>query len=114
MIKYSNALIFCLVSVQFFFIGAGNFALGQNEASTDSEGRTLEQCATVFFEEKQAQSLGYFGSKAYFEGWVEAKGEQLRLESEGNRTLADEIRQLPVVIHVIQLERGQISLMLKS
>ncbi|AEL27186.1 M43 family zinc metalloprotease [Cyclobacterium marinum] len=101
MIKYSNALIFCLVSVQFFFIGAGNFALGQNEASTDSEGRTLEQCATVFFEEKQAQSLGYFGSKAYFEGWVEAKGEQLRLESEGNRTLADEIRQLPVVIHVI-------------
>lgn len=101
MIKYYNALIFCLVSVQFFFIGEGNIALGQNEANIDSQDRSLEQCATVFFEEKQAQSLGYFGSKAYFEGWVEAKGEQLRLESEGNRTLADEIRQLPVVVHVI-------------
>ncbi|EPR69196.1 M43 family zinc metalloprotease [Cyclobacterium qasimii] len=76
-------------------------SIGQSVTATDSLGTSLDRCGTVFFEQKQAQSLGYFGSRQYFEGWVDTKETQMKQERQGNRSLADEIRQLPVVVHVI-------------
>jgi len=90
-----------LVSVLFFFLWGIHGTFGQSETSTDTVGRSLEQCGTVFFEKKQAQSTGYFGSRQYFESWLDTKGVQMKQKSQGNRSLADEIRKLPVVVHVI-------------
>ncbi|WP_339924654.1 choice-of-anchor J domain-containing protein [uncultured Cyclobacterium sp.] len=101
MINKYNALVLNLVSVLFFFLWGIHGSIGQSVTPTDSIELSLDRCGTVFFEQKQAQSLGYFGSRQYFEGWVDIKEAQMKQEGQGNRSLADEIKRLPVVVHVI-------------
>ena len=99
--NHFNALVYYSISVLFFFLAGIHWSFGQGIPSGEDVERSKEQCATVFFEQKQANSLGYFGSRQYFESWVGSKKVQLQEKVQRNRMLADEIRQLPVVVHVI-------------
>jgi hypothetical protein len=99
--KHFNALVYYPISVLFFFLAGIHWSFGQVIPPVGEDERSKEQCATVFFEQKQANAMGYFGSRQYFESWVGSKKVQLEEEKQRNRRLDDEIRQLPVVVHVI-------------
>ncbi|WP_229239657.1 T9SS-dependent choice-of-anchor J family protein [Echinicola soli] len=50
-------------------------------------------------EQKQMEALGIFGSKEYFEAWMEDKIQDRK--GANLRTAEDEVRVIPVVVHVI-------------
>ncbi|WP_200978450.1 M43 family zinc metalloprotease [Echinicola sp. 20G] len=68
-----------------------------NQNTISSNG---DKCATPLVEAQQLQELGLFGSKEYFESWINDKIES-RKKSLSLRTAADEVRVIPVVVHVI-------------
>ncbi|GGF46009.1 M43 family zinc metalloprotease [Echinicola rosea] len=59
----------------------------------------IEKCAAPLVEQKQMEALGIFGSKEYFEAWMEDKIQDRK--SANLRTTMDEVRVIPVVVHVI-------------
>ncbi|AGA79601.1 T9SS-dependent choice-of-anchor J family protein [Echinicola vietnamensis] len=59
----------------------------------------LEKCTAPLMEQKQMEALGIFGSKEYFEAWMEDKIQDRK--SANLRTTMDEVRLIPVVVHVI-------------
>ncbi|AKP52721.1 T9SS-dependent choice-of-anchor J family protein [Cyclobacterium amurskyense] len=101
MVNKYNALILNLVSVLFLFLSIIQLSIGQGATPTADVDNSIDQCGTVFFEKKQAQAMGYFGTRQYFESWVDTKGVEMKQNAQGNRTLANEKRRLPVVVHVI-------------
>ncbi len=99
--KNIQALIRIAVSVLFFFLGYAGLVSGQGFPSPPDAHVHSERCGAVFIEKKQADKLGYFGSRVYFEGWLDAKKEQLSELSRNSRRQSEGLRQIPVVIHVI-------------
>ncbi|MBS9523236.1 choice-of-anchor J domain-containing protein [Litoribacter ruber] len=59
-----------------------------------------EKCAATFIEQKQTESMGIYGSQEYFETWMQGELKKLK-EAPQLRTAQDDIRTIPVVIHVI-------------
>ncbi|WP_162419533.1 M43 family zinc metalloprotease [Cyclobacterium roseum] len=100
MVTKYQALMRIAVSVLFFFLGFPLFLSGQ---VLDPLNAPIDpaRCGAVFLENKQADKLGYFGSREYFEGWMEDKSKERRELRAGSRLMLEEIRQIPVVIHVI-------------
>ncbi len=59
------------------------------------------KCAHTILEAKQEKELGFFGSKQYFENWVDQKIEDRKSRPQAfARTNAD-VRLIPIVVHVI-------------
>jgi hypothetical protein len=60
-----------------------------------------ERCAAVHIEKMQEEQLGIYGSREYFESWINNKISQAKQKPSSQfRTQADPIR-IPVVVHVI-------------
>ncbi|AWW28829.1 Pregnancy-associated plasma protein-A [Echinicola strongylocentroti] len=68
-------------------------------AASTSIQAPIEQCTAPLVEQKQIEALGIFGSKEYFEAWMEDKIQDRT--GANRRTAMDEVRVIPVVVHVI-------------
>ena len=72
-----------------------------NQLNQTNSHTHREQCGHVIIEQKMEKELGYFGSKPFFEKWINDKIEDDTFQSQIlSRTNADLI-QIPVVVHVI-------------
>lgn len=60
-----------------------------------------EKCAANIIEQKQLDKLGVYGTREYFEYWIDDKKKDLKNQPYSLRTQADGVRKIPVVIHVI-------------
>ncbi|MEX2591909.1 MAG: choice-of-anchor J domain-containing protein [Anditalea sp.] len=88
--------------LSFFFAFLGNALFAQNFSGPPIEqDNSDEKCAANYIEEKQIGKLGVFGTRDYFEFWVEDKKEDLRKQPYNFKTEANGNRKIPVVIHVI-------------
>lgn len=95
-----RALMQTAASVLFFFLGQSLLVTGQGTNNPGSADYS-ERCGAVFIEKMQADKIGYFGSREYFEGWIEEKQKEFEELKVGSRLMLEEVRQIPVVIHVI-------------
>jgi hypothetical protein len=59
-----------------------------------------DKCAHTLIQAKMEKELGYFGTEAFFEGWIDQKIATRRRTPQISRTQAD-LRLIPVVVHVI-------------
>jgi hypothetical protein len=59
-----------------------------------------EKCAHTLIQSKVEKELGFFGTEAFFEGWIDQKIAVRRRNPQIARTQADQ-RIIPVVVHVI-------------
>lgn len=62
---------------------------------------TAEKCGQTILESQLETALGFFGSKPFFEGWVDQKLEEGRNQPQILSTYNQERRFIPVVVHVI-------------
>lgn len=88
--------------LSFFFVFWINTVSAQQITATPFEEQFLnEKCAATYIEKKQVEQLGIYGTREYFEAWVEDKKEELQTQAHKYRTQADQKRVIPVVVHVI-------------
>ncbi|MEN2282577.1 M43 family zinc metalloprotease [Algoriphagus sp. SE2] len=59
------------------------------------------KCAHTILEAKQEKELGYFGSKQYFENWIDQKIETRRSKPQVLAKTNQEVRLIPIVVHII-------------
>jgi hypothetical protein len=59
------------------------------------------KCAHSFLEAKQEKELGYFGSKQYFENWVDQKIEERKSRPQIFAKTNADVRLIPIVVHII-------------
>lgn len=84
-----------LYSQQFKVVDVtGQLGIKNNHAHT-------EKCAHNFLEAKQEKELGYFGTKQYFEGWIDQKIEERKSDPQIMAKTNADVRLIPVVIHVV-------------
>jgi hypothetical protein len=60
-----------------------------------------EKCAASHFENLQEERLGIYGSKEYFESWMQDKVKERKSRPNAEARIAEEVRVIPVVVHVI-------------
>ncbi|TDQ18621.1 putative secreted protein (Por secretion system target) [Algoriphagus boseongensis] len=60
-----------------------------------------EKCGHTVLESMLEKEMGFFGSKDFFENWIDKKIEEKRNAPQFLRTLEEEVRKIPVVVHVI-------------
>src|SRR5690554_8202348 len=85
-----------------FFVFFINTVYAQHiQANAVEEQFFEEKCAATYIEQKQVEQLGIYGTRDYFEVWVEDKKKEIRRNPFSFRTQADEKRLIPVVVHVI-------------
>ncbi|MBI1301545.1 MAG: T9SS type A sorting domain-containing protein [Alphaproteobacteria bacterium] len=75
--------------------------LAQSYFGLNSSHQHDERCATVFMEKQQEKELGIFGSREFFESWIEDKQAALTQAQNGARLKDEPVRVIPVVVHVI-------------
>jgi hypothetical protein len=90
-----------------FFVFSSGFAQQfQTLDITDQQNQTnshthREKCGHVILEQKMEKEMGYFGTKPFFEKWINDKIEDLTLQPQIlSRLNADPIL-IPVVVHII-------------
>lgn len=64
------------------------------------------KCAHTFLEAKQEKELGYFGTKEYFENWIDQKIETRNSNPQLSAKTNADPRLIPVVVHVIHNGTG--------
>ncbi|WP_158861239.1 M43 family zinc metalloprotease [Lunatibacter salilacus] len=89
-----TAAIFLLFP--FFPIGHSQTYFGINNSHQHDE-----KCASVFLEKQQEKELGIFGTREYFESWIQDKQSELSRLEKSSRKTDETVRQIPVVVHVI-------------
>ncbi|MEP1085226.1 MAG: M43 family zinc metalloprotease [Algoriphagus sp.] len=72
-----------------------------NQLNQSNSHTHREKCGHVILEEKMEKELGYFGSKPFFESWINDKIEDLTLQPQILSRLNAEPILIPVVVHVI-------------
>src|SRR5690606_1320210 len=88
--------------LSFFFSFSGTIALAQHFSGTAmAQDSAREQCAANYIEQIQSKELGIYGSRQYFEHWIEDRKNTIKSEPYRYRTQANGVRLIPVVIHVI-------------
>lgn len=70
-------------------------------SSGSSSHTHSEKCAHRILESSMEKEMGYFGSRAFFEGWLDQKIEARRSQPQILSRTAQEPRLIPVVVHVI-------------
>jgi len=85
-----------------FFVLWINVVYGQHKTANPVAQQFFdEKCAATYIEQKQADQLGLYGTRDYFEVWVQDKKKEIRRSPYSFRTQADGKRLIPVVVHVI-------------
>jgi hypothetical protein len=88
-------------SLSFFLFLISNFAFSQNFFGKDFQHIHDEKCAAVHLEQLQQEELGIYGSKEYFESWIEGKIKESREKPKSFLRTEEETRFIPVVVHII-------------
>jgi hypothetical protein len=70
-------------------------------ANSKSNHAHNEKCAHGVLEEMLVKEMGYFGTKDFFENWIDSKIEAQRNQPLSIARTQEEIRLIPVVVHVI-------------
>lgn len=60
-----------------------------------------EKCGHTILEAKLEKEMGYFGSKPFFESWIDQKIEATKGQPQILARTAETVRVIPVVVHVI-------------
>lgn len=60
-----------------------------------------EKCGHGILEAKLEKEMGYFGSKTFFESWIEGKIDIVKSQPQILAKINEEVRLIPVVVHVI-------------
>ncbi len=85
------------------FLCMGNFSLmAQSHFGKTFQHQHDEQCGALVIEKMQEKALGVYGSREYFESWMEDKIVEGERGAFNLRTQEDDSpRQIPVVVHII-------------
>ena len=65
------------------------------------------KCAHTFLEAKQEKELGFFGTKQYFESWVDQKIEARKSNPQLSAKTNADVRLIPVVVHVVHTGQAE-------
>lgn len=87
--------------LSFLLFFASYNAFSQNFFGKNFQHIHNEQCAATHLEQMQEQQLGIYGSREYFESWMEGKISENRKKPQSQLRTANEVRVIPVVVHVI-------------
>src|SRR5690606_509225 len=87
--------------LSFFFGFWANIAGAQQINAVPGDVQFFEKCAATYIEQKQVDQLGIYGSREYFEVWLQERKREMQRSPYRFRTQADGKRQIPVVVHVI-------------
>lgn len=98
--EFWRALVPFWVSVLFFFIFIPE-GFSQTRFGTVFQHEHDEKCGAVYIEKKQQEELGIYGTREYFEAWMEDRMVEKKRHPEAFRTTDNGIRHIPVVVHVI-------------
>ena len=60
-----------------------------------------EKCGHAILETKIEKEMGYFGSKPFFESWIDGKIEIAKSQPQVLAKINEQVRLIPVVVHVI-------------
>jgi hypothetical protein len=88
-----------LLSLLFLLSFSGTFS--QNFFGKNFQHIHDEQCAATHLEKLQEEQLGIYGSKEYFESWMQGKVKEFRTKTPSQFRLQEEVKVIPVVVHVI-------------
>jgi hypothetical protein len=69
--------------------------------NSNSSHTHAEKCGHTVLESMLEKELGYFGSKDFFENWIDKKIEEKRNSPQIFRISDNGVRKIPVVVHVI-------------
>jgi hypothetical protein len=87
--------------LSFLLFLVSNITFSQNFFGRDFQHIHDEKCAAVHLEQMQEEELGIYGSKEYFESWIQGKIKESREKPISLLRTAEEIRYIPVVVHII-------------
>jgi hypothetical protein len=65
-----------------------------------------EKCGYSLLESKVEKEMGYFGSKSFFESWIDQKIETTKNQPQILSRTNEDVRLIPVVVHVIHNGQG--------
>jgi hypothetical protein len=88
-----------VVAVLFFSLT--QTSLGQNFFGQPYQHIHDEKCAASHLESLQEEKLGFYGSKEYFESWMQTKVKERRERPSSQSRITEDIKLIPVVVHVI-------------
>lgn len=88
-------------SLSFFLFFVSNFVFSQNFFGRDFQHIHDEKCASGHLEKLQQEEMGIYGSKEYFESWIQGKIKESREKPKSLLRVAEEVITIPVVVHVI-------------
>jgi hypothetical protein len=90
------------IFLSIFFVCSGVTIFAQNNSGIPiDQDLGEEKCAANIIEQKQLGKLGVYGTREYFEYWVDDKIKELHNQPFSLRTQAEGLRKIPVIIHVI-------------
>ncbi|MEX2512774.1 MAG: M43 family zinc metalloprotease [Cyclobacteriaceae bacterium] len=96
-----KALVSLGVPVLLFFIFPIPDTFSQSHVGSVFHQQHDQKCGAVYIEKHQQEDLGIFGTREFFEAWVEDKKNQLEKKGSSFRIQNGEVRKIPVVVHVI-------------
>jgi hypothetical protein len=73
----------------------------QQQISSNTYSLPAEKCGQTILESQLEKEMGFFGSKPFFESWVDQKIEESRNQPQILSRINQEPRLIPVVVHVI-------------
>jgi hypothetical protein len=73
----------------------------QQQITSDNYTLPAEKCGQTILESQLEKEMGFFGSKPFFESWVDQKIEESRNQIQILSKINQEPRLIPVVVHVI-------------
>lgn len=99
------SIIYLLVGFQFYsFHSFGQkitpFDTGVNSNQNGSHSHN-DKCAHGLIESRIEKEMGFFGSKPFFESWIDQKIEDRRLRPQPLSRTTEGPRLIPVVVHVV-------------
>jgi hypothetical protein len=101
--KFFSAVLFLngLLFFSFFSFGQKITPFDSNQgAGYQAQHSHSEKCAHTLLESKIEKEMGYFGTKSFFENWIDQKIQTRRSTPQIAR-IQNERRLIPVVVHVI-------------
>ncbi len=108
--RFPLKTIFVIIGLIFF----AETAVGQQFKTVDvssTVGKSKshdhnEKCAFNLIEQQVEKDLGFLGSKPFFESWIDQKIEARKFQPQILSKINEEVRLIPVVVHVIHNGQG--------
>jgi len=86
--------------LSFLLFLVSNITISQNFFGKDFQHIHDEKCAAVHMEQMQEEELGIYGSREYFESWIEGKIKESKEKPTSFLRIEEETRYIPVVVHI--------------